>query len=121
MIEIDEEKNPLWKPGTYPHDSGDGTWHKEFWAIKVLTAYSDAPNAADERWLTSLRCFASWADRIRFTSRVEARKWYWDTVLCHLPSYSDKQSGSVPTVRVTLVHVKPKVIRAKLTTGQENL
>ena len=21
MIEIDEEKNPLWKPGTYPHDS----------------------------------------------------------------------------------------------------
>ena len=22
MIEIDEEKNPLWKPGTYPYDSG---------------------------------------------------------------------------------------------------
>lgn len=113
MIEINEEKNPLWRPGTYPNDSCDGTWHKEFWAIRVVQHIG---GASDERWLTGLRCFANWGNRIRFASKTEARKWYWDTVLAHTPSYFDKveaenRGTSVPVTKVTLVHVRPKAVR----------
>ena len=113
MIEIDEEKNPLWRPGACPNDSGDDTWHKEFWANRVV---QHVGSASDERWLTGLRCFTNWRDRIRFASKTEARKWYWDTVLAHTPSYFDKVEvekcgTSVLVTKVTLVHVRPKAVR----------
>src|SRR5208282_6645075 len=103
MPTIDDD-NPLWKPGTYPHDSGDGEWHKEFWAIRVVTTRGEVK---EERWLTGLRTVSDWAGRIRFLSKTEARKWYWDTVLCHVLSYGDKRSKAehgltLPVVRVTL-------------------
>jgi hypothetical protein len=120
MIEIDEEKNPLWRPGTYPHDSGDGTWHKEFWAIRVVQY--------DERWLTGLRTYANWGDRIRFASKTEARKWYWDTVLTYTPSFTEKEAAykrgtSLPVTKVTLVHVRPKrprTVESKTDLGQQS-
>jgi hypothetical protein len=99
-VEVDDE-DPLWKPGQYGYD---GLETDGFWCVRVDR--QPPSGGVEVRWMAGMRTYVEGtAHRLRFRSRLEAKKWYWDTRLAVLQS---KDEGLGPE-RVVLVHVARRV------------